>query len=78
MNSRFNNAILIDGLVIAKFSPEIFRQMHEARITAANCTCSVWHNFRQTMTNIARWKLWFGEFFTTYQTPYFSSQKSNG
>ncbi len=62
MNSRFNNAILIDGLVIAKFSPEIFRQMHEARITAANCTCSVWHNFRQTMTNIARWKLWFAEF----------------
>jgi membrane dipeptidase len=30
-------------------------------VTAANCTCCVWENFRQTMDNIVRWKRWFSQ-----------------
>ena len=39
-----NNKISIDGLVIAKFSRSIFKDMQKEKITAANCTCSVWEN----------------------------------
>ena len=59
MDKRFSDAILIDGLVISKFSRRVFEDMLKGGITAANCTCSVWHNFSETMTNIAQWKSWF-------------------
>jgi membrane dipeptidase len=59
MTSRFDDAILIDGLVIAKFSRAVFEDMHKAGIAAANCTCCIWHDFRATMANIAEWKHWF-------------------
>ena len=57
----YDDAILIDGLAIADFSPEIFADMARGGITAANCTCSIWHDFRATMDNIAQWKRWFDE-----------------
>ncbi len=56
-----DDAIRIDGLVIARFSREVFEDMARGGITAANCTCSVWHDFRETMAEIARWKHWFAE-----------------
>ena len=59
MDTRFSDAILIDGLVISKFSRAVFEDMRKGGITAANCTCSVWHDFSETMTNIAQWKSWF-------------------
>ena len=59
MTSRFDDAVLIDGLVIAKFSRAVFEDMHKAGIAAANCTCCIWHDFRATMGNIAEWKQWF-------------------
>lgn len=62
MSAEYHDAILIDGLVIAKFSRAIFEDMQKGGITAANCTCCVWHDFRSTMKNIAQWKRWFSEF----------------
>ena len=47
--------ISIDGLVIAKFSRSIFKEMQKGKITAANCTCSVWENFSQTIDNLTIW-----------------------
>jgi len=61
MSATFDDAILIDGLVIANFSRAVFEDMAKGGITAANCTCCVWHDFRQTMANIAQWKRWFAE-----------------
>ena len=31
------------------------------RMTAANCTCSIWEGFVGTMRNIAQWKRWFAD-----------------
>ena len=61
MSTVYNDAIMIDGLVIAKFSRAIFEDMRKGGITAANCTCCVWHDFRATMANVAQWKRWFTE-----------------
>ena len=54
-----NQLIVVDGLNVSNWSREIFEDMHKGGVTAANCTCCVWENFRQTMDNIARWKHWF-------------------
>jgi len=59
--SNFDDAILIDGLVIARFSRDLFEDMQRGGITAANCTCCVWHDFKASMQNIAQWKQWFTE-----------------
>lgn len=53
--------IVFDGLIVAKWSRDIFEDMRKGGITAANCTCSVWENFQSTMHNIAQWKGWFAE-----------------
>ena len=50
------NSIVIDGLIISKWSRDVFEQMFRGGLTAANCTCSVWEGFNDTMANIARWK----------------------
>ena len=47
--------ISIDALAIAKFSRSIFKDMQRGQITAANCTCSVWENFYQTIENLTTW-----------------------
>jgi membrane dipeptidase len=51
-----DNAIVIDGLIIADFTREVFEDMRRGGLTAANCTCSIWENFRGSMENLARWK----------------------
>ncbi len=33
--------------------------MRKGGLTAANCTCSIWEGFADTMRNIALWKRWF-------------------
>jgi membrane dipeptidase len=50
------DAIVIDGLIVSKFDREIFLDMRRGGLTAANCTCCVWENFRASMDNVARWK----------------------
>ncbi len=55
------NAIVVDGLVISKWSREVFEDMRSGGITAANCTCSVWEGLHDTLVNVAQWKSWFSE-----------------
>src|SRR3546814_17547385 len=52
---------VIDGLVISAWSREVFESMHRGGLTAANCTCSVWQNARETILEIAAWKRRFEE-----------------
>lgn len=54
-------AIVIDGLVVSRWSRQVFEDMHRGGLTAANCTCSIWEGMRDTMLNIARWKQAFVE-----------------
>jgi len=58
----YQKSIVMDGLIISNWSGDIFKAMHTAGLSAANCTCSVWENFEQTIRNIARWNGWFEEF----------------
>ncbi len=55
------DAIVIDGLIISKWSRSVFEDMRAGGLSAANCTCSVWEGFRATMENIAQWQRWFRE-----------------
>lgn len=52
------DAIVIDGLIVSKWGPEVFRAMRDAGLTAANCTCCVWEDFPTTMKAVADWKAW--------------------
>ncbi|QDL94067.1 membrane dipeptidase (plasmid) [Paroceanicella profunda] len=53
--SLHDDLVVFDGLIISRWGPDIFAAMREGGLTAANCTCSVWENFRDTMLNIGRW-----------------------
>ncbi|WP_275287846.1 dipeptidase [Halomonas elongata] len=46
------DAIVIDGLIIAKWNRELFEDMRKGGLTAANCTVSVWEGFQATVDNI--------------------------
>lgn len=46
------NSYIFDGLVIAKWSRELFEDMRKGGLTAANCTVSVWEDFQATVDNI--------------------------
>jgi membrane dipeptidase len=55
------DSVVVDGLQIARYGPEVFAEMASAGITSATCTCSVWEGFRDTMRNIAAFQRWFIE-----------------
>ncbi len=54
-------AVVIDGLVVSRWSREVFAAMRAGGITAANCTVAVWEGFAQAMANIAAFAGWFDE-----------------
>jgi membrane dipeptidase len=54
--------IVVDGLIVSRWSRSVFQDMARGGLTAANCTCSVWEGFQATMNNIAQWKAWFREY----------------
>jgi len=56
MNPIHANAIVIDGLIISKWDRPVFEDMRKGGLTAANCTVSVWEDFRGTVHNIAHMK----------------------
>lgn len=56
MSSLHDNAIVIDGLIIAKWDRSIFEDMRRGGLSAANCTVSVWEGFQDTVNNIADMK----------------------
>ncbi len=62
MSSLHDDLIVFDGLIISKWSPEVFADMRRGGLTAANCTCSVWEGFAETMRNIGRWNAWFRDY----------------
>jgi membrane dipeptidase len=62
MNALHEKLMVIDGLIISKFGPDVFRAMRAGGITAANCTCSVWEDFETTMKAVAQWKGWFRDY----------------
>lgn len=49
-----DDAIVIDGLIIAKWNRELFEDMRKGGLTAANCTVSVWEGFQATVDNIVK------------------------
>jgi len=61
MSALHNDMIVIDGLIISRWSRAVFEDMRRGGLTAANCTCSVWEGFEATMRNIAAWKRYFRE-----------------
>jgi membrane dipeptidase len=61
MTSLHDTLTVIDGLVVSKWSRAVFADMRNGGLTAANCTCSIWEGFVDTMRNVAQWKRWFGD-----------------
>jgi len=59
MAKLHGDMIVIDGLIISEWSRSVFKDMRKGGLTAANCTCSVWEGFEDTMRNIAEWKGFF-------------------
>ena len=57
----YRRATVVDGLIVANWGPDVFRAMHQAGLTAVNCTCCVWEDLPTTIRAMARWKLWFEE-----------------
>lgn len=47
-----DDAIVIDGLIIAKWNRDLLEDMRRGGLTAANCTVSVWEGFQATVDNI--------------------------
>lgn len=56
-----HDATIFDGLIVSKWSREVFEDMRRGGITAANCTCSLWEDFKGTMANLIEWNRWFTE-----------------
>ena len=61
MTSLHDTLTVIDGLVVSKWSRAVFTDMRKGGLTAANCTCSIWEGFADTMRNVAQWKRWFAD-----------------
>lgn len=46
-------ATVVDGLVVSRWSRDVFEGMRAGGITAANCTVAVWEGFEETLANVA-------------------------
>jgi membrane dipeptidase len=51
--------IVVDGLIVSNWGPDVFRALRAGGLTAVNATCAVWESARPTLDNIARWLGWF-------------------
>ncbi len=61
MSDLHDDLIVFDGLNVSNWSRSVFDDMRLGGVTAANCTCSVWEGFADTMANIGQWNRWFQE-----------------
>ena len=50
---------VVDGLIAAKWGPEVFRAMRAGGLTAVNATCIAWEGTRKTLDVLAQWYQWF-------------------
>ncbi|MBI4608694.1 MAG: membrane dipeptidase [Candidatus Rokubacteria bacterium] len=57
--SLHETLIVVDGLIVSNWGPDVFKALRAGGITATNATCAVWENARQTLDNIAQWLGWF-------------------
>jgi len=55
MNQTYQDAIVFDGLNICNWSREIFEEWRVGGITGVSCTCGLWENFRDSISNIVAW-----------------------
>ncbi|MBV7483843.1 membrane dipeptidase [Bordetella sp. BOR01] len=62
VSTLHTSSIVIDGLVVSRWSREVFEAMQRGGLTAVNCTCSIWEGTRDTMLNMARWNRYFDEY----------------
>ena len=60
-NTLHDGAVVIDGLIVSRWSRNLFESMLKGGVTAVNCTCSIWEGFDTSMRAIAQWKQWFRE-----------------
>lgn len=56
MGTLHDECLVIDGLIISKWERSVFEDMRRGGLSAANCTVSVWEDFRATVHNIAAMK----------------------
>ena len=56
-----DDLIVFDGLIISNWDENVFQAMRAGGLTAANCTCCVWENFRDTMLAIGHWNRMFAD-----------------
>lgn len=52
------DCIVVDGLIVSKWSRSLFEAMHQGGLSAANCTCCVWEGFEPSIRAVAQWKQW--------------------
>ena len=55
------DAVFIDALNVSRWDVEVFRSLHEGRLTAINATVAVWEGAAETVRQIGRWKRLFKE-----------------
>jgi membrane dipeptidase len=60
-DSLHDSLLVVDGLNISRFDRAVFEDLRRGGVTAANCTCSIWENFRDSMDQVARWQAHFRE-----------------
>lgn len=53
--SGTDNITVFDGLVAAKWGPDVFQALRAGAVTAINATCAVWEDASQTLNNLSRW-----------------------
>ena len=56
MSALHNDSVVIDGLIISNWERSVFEDMRRGGLSAANCTVSVWEDFKGTVHNIAQMK----------------------
>ena len=47
---------VVDGLVVSRWSRSLFENMSRGGLTAVNCSCSIWEDFRGSMIRLAEYK----------------------
>lgn len=58
-SQAYQDSVLVDGLIVANWSEDVFSRMRGAGVTAANCTICIWENFEETLANVAQFQRFF-------------------
>lgn len=58
---RHQDLVVVDGLIVSRWTRSVFESMQRGGLAAANCTCSVWEGREASFTQLAQWKRWLRE-----------------